>query len=261
MSRAAGAHPSREAGARRVRWSEAARWRAAGGPPLAPQLDRALAVGVRGALARETAEGWARAVGAARAAWTADFDGEQFALGRAFYTHLETGRSAAYFADAPASDARVEAIVPGLQVWMRELLGALVGGVVRARSGFCGAGVHVFPAGEKVAREGGVVHFDLEGLTPHQLDRRAPAVTLVVMLEAPRTRGGLRLWDVRWDGDDEPDPEGLAPPATMRSRAGDAVLIEAYRLHQIEPFGGDRPRLSATLHAAEVAPGAWECWF
>lgn len=260
MSPASGAHPS-GAPARRARWIDAARWRASGAPPLAPRLDEDLGMGVRGVLPGATADAWARAVREARTAWTADFDGEQFALGRAFYTHLETARSAAYFADAAASDARVEAIVPGLQAWMRALLGELVGGVVRPRVGFCGAGVHVFPAAEKVAREGGVVHFDLEGLTPHQLARRARAVTLVVMVEAPRTRGGLRLWDVRWDGGDEPDPDELPRPVTMRSRAGDAVLIEAYRLHQIEPFGGDRPRLSATLHAAEVAGGVWECWF
>src|SRR5687768_13111379 len=48
---------------------------------------------------------WVEGIYAGRADWTADFGGEQFALGRAFYTHYEEGKSEAYFADVAASDA------------------------------------------------------------------------------------------------------------------------------------------------------------
>lgn len=245
----------------RAAWVDGDRWRARGAPPLLDRLERAPGLGVRRALEPARAAAWAAAVRGADDAWTADFGGEQFALGRAFYTHLETGRSAAYFRDAAASDARVETVAPGLQEAMRALLARLVGGSVRPRAGFCSAGIHVFPAGEPVARDGGVVHFDLQGLTPWQLERRARAVTLVVMLAAPRRGGGLRLWDVTWQGAPEPPACDLDPPRTLRSRAGDAVLLEAYRLHQIEPFGGAEPRLSATLHGAEIDRGVWESWF
>lgn len=242
-------------------WRAAATWRDQGAPPLTTALARTRGVGLRGALTERRARSWASRVLRARAGWTSDFGGEQFALGRAFYTHLETGSSAAYFRDVAASDARVEAALPGLQSFMRDLLGAMVGGTTRQRPGFCAAGVHVFPAGEHLSREGGVVHFDLEGLTPHQLRRRARAVTLVVMLQAPARGGGLKLWDHAWQGRPEPDPDELPPPRAMRSRAGDAVLIEAYRLHQIESFAGDLDRISATLHAAEVDRDVWETWF
>jgi hypothetical protein len=145
---------------------------------------------------------------------------------------------------------------------MLALLKRLTGGAVRARHGFCGPGVHVFPAGEQVARKGGVIHFDVEGLTPYQLERRVRALSLIVMLQPAVHGGGLRLWDVRWSGHEEPTPSELAAPhATHRYRAGSAVLMDSHRLHQIRPFRGDRHRISITVHAAEVDRGIWETWF
>lgn len=224
------------------------------GASLAVALERA----VEPALCRE----WAQAVRRARKDWVADFGREQFALGRAFYTHLETGRSAVYFRDAAASDERVERHLPGMQDVVLTLFEALTGGATRRRYGFCGPGVHVFPAREKVARSGGVIHFDTEGLTPHQLQRRTRALSLIVMLQAPAWGGGLRLWDVRYSGRDEPTEAELSASAqTYRYEVGSAVLMDSYRLHQIRPFRGKRPRVSITVHAAEVDRGVWETWF
>jgi len=202
---------------------------------------------------------------AARDAWTADFGGEQYTLGRAFYTHLETGQTGVYFADAAASDGRVEAVVPGVGAMVRGWLGQMLGAVVVPRPGFCGPGFHVFEAGEKVSRAGGVMHFDMEGLTRHQRAVRAPAVTLVLMVCPALRGGGLRLWDVVYAGrpDTDLDDDIIAAAArrTVRYRAGDALLMDSYRLHQIAPFGGDGARVSLTAHAVEVSPGLWECWF
>jgi hypothetical protein len=199
---------------------------------------------------------------AARDRWTPDFGGEQFALGRAFYTHLETGRTKEYFAEAAASDALVESVVPGMAAETLALLARVLGGQVRPRPGFCGPGVHVFPAGGKVAREGGVVHYDLEGLTPHQKATGQRAMTLVWMLQPGRSGGGLRLWDACYDGrpDSDIDPDEL-DRVTVRSEAGDAVLIDSRRLHQIRPFRGDLDRVSITVHGVEVDRGVWETWF
>ncbi len=236
-------------------------------PPgsLYSRLPEHLAVGVRGMIAEEDCVAMTRAVMDARALWTADFGGEQHSLGRAFYTHLETGRAGEYFADAEASDGRVEAVLPGFQSGLRAELGRMLGARVVARGGFCGPGVHVFEAGEKVARAGGVMHFDTEGLTRNQRALRAPAVTLVVMLCPAARGGGLRLWDVVYAGrpDTELDDAEIAAAArrTLRYRVGDAVLMDSYRLHQIAAFGGAGPRVSATAHAVEVSPGLWECWF
>jgi hypothetical protein len=244
---------------RRVLWRDAARW---DDTPLLPALRRHPAVGLRGALDAATAAAWAAAVVAADVNLVDDFGGEQRALGRAFYTHLETGRARAYFADARGSDAVVQRVLPGMQERTLALLSRLLGGVVRRRHGFCGPGVHVFPAGEKVARVGGVTHYDLEGLTAHHLAERPRAVSFVWMLQPPTTRGGLGLYPRVFRGDNWPLER--APPrggTTTRSRAGDALLFSSFRLHRIEGFGGSRPRVSITCHAVEVDGDVWEAWF
>ena len=207
----------------RASTAKADAWNDSGREPLLSRLDAHPAVRVRGALTMEAAGGLASRVLLARDRWTPDFGGEQFALGRAFYTHLETGRAKEYFAGAAASDALVEAVVPGVPGRTLALLARLLGGEVRRRPGFCGPGVHVFPAGGKVAREGGVVHFDLEGLTEHQKARGHRAVTLVWMLQPAVFGGGLRLWDALFDGrpDSEIDAADRAH-VTVRSDAGDA---------------------------------------
>jgi len=230
--------------------------------PHAERLDSHSAVVLEGAVDEPTCARWVDGVLRSSEAWTEDFDGEQFALGRAFYTHFETGRSEEYFADAAASDARVEEGAPGLQRWMRDALAELTGARVVARRGWCGAGVHVFPAGEKVARAGGVVHFDVEGLGRHHLARRKRALSLVLMLQAAEHGGGLRLWDVRYDGSEHASEEQLsAPSEIVEYGRGDLFVFDSYRMHQIQPFSGERDRISATLHAAETDRGLWECWF
>lgn len=246
----------------RISWTRAADWRARGEPALASSLTHGLAAGVRGLWSAEACATAAVEVVRRRSAWTADFGGEQFALGQAFYTHLETGRAAEYFRNAGRSDALVEATLPGMQAAVRALFGRLAGGRVRARTGFCGPGVHVFPAGEKVAREGGVIHFDTEGISPVHLERRARALTLVIMLQPATRGGGLRVWDVRYRGRDAATAAELRRTAmTTLYRAGDALLLESYRLHQIQSFSGQRDRISVTLHGVEVDADVWETWF
>ncbi|MCS7079423.1 MAG: 2OG-Fe(II) oxygenase [Chloracidobacterium sp.] len=198
---------------------------------------------------------------AARARWVEAFGGLQFSLGRAWYTDLEMGREDVYFAEASAHNALVERYAPGLQRRMRRLVRAAVGRPVVQREGWRGAGIHIFPAGGWAAQQGGDIHFDTEGLLPEQLAARAPALTVVVMLQPPVTGGGLRLWDAVYVGADEPSPEQLARPhATVTYGVGDALIFDSYRLHWIEPFTGDRDRLSATLHAVRVGE-IWESWF
>ena len=205
---------------------------------------------------------WVEGVYGGRKEWTSDFGGEQFSLGRAFYTHYETGKSEAYFADVVASDKRVEGHVPGLQAAMLELVAKVTGSRVGKRRGWCGPGVHVFPPKGPVSKRGGVLHFDTEGLAAHHIAARRPALTLVAMLQVPKSEGGLRVWDVRYDGHDHATAEEEAAPSAIVSyEEGDVVLIDSYRLHQIQPFTGDRDRISATVHAAQVDPGLWETWF
>ena len=222
----------------------------------------ALSVTVPRLLAKAECARMVRAVYDARAAWNPDFDGHQFSLGCAFYTHLETGRSDEYFASAAESDARVERALPGMQAWMRKLCADLTGGHARSRRGWCGAGVHVFPAGGEVARRGGVRHFDIEGLNKRQMDARRPALSFVLMLQAPERGGELRLWNARYHGNEHATAaDARKKSVTLSYEVGSAVVFDSYRLHQIRPFSGARDRISVTLHAAEVDPGVWETWF
>ncbi len=204
----------------------------------------------------------AAAVTGARAQWNHDFGGAQFSLGRAFYTHFETGKSDAYFAGVHESDALVERTLPGMQSFMRELCAQLTGDHARARRGWCGAGVHIFPAGGEVAKKGGVRHFDVEGLNERQTQGERAALSIIVMLQTPERDGGLRLWEARYHGCEH------ATRADERTRSelctydvGDVLAMDSYRLHQIQPFPGNRDRISITLHAAEVDAGVWETWF
>ncbi|OYT70898.1 MAG: hypothetical protein CFK52_09745 [Chloracidobacterium sp. CP2_5A] len=228
--------------------------------PAAPAATE-LAVRVRGWLDAALCAQIAASVYAAREDWVEAFGGLQFSLGRAWYADLEMGREAAYFAEAAWRNALVERHAPGLQRRMRRLARAAVGRPVIQREGWCGAGVHIFPAGGWVARQGGDIHFDTEGLLPEQLATRAPALTIVVMLQPPVAGGGLRLWDAGYAGADEPSPEQLARPSlTARYGVGDALIFDSYRLHWIEPFAGGRDRISVTLHAARIGD-IWESWF
>jgi len=236
----------------------------------APEAEAAPAAGfvadgvfhARGVLGREERERWLVGAYAARAAWTPSFEGAQFTLGRAYYTHLEEGRAAEYFAAARASDEAVARAMPGMQARMRAIVASLCASPVAPRAGWCGAGVHIFPAGGWLADRGGDVHFDTEGLLPDELAARAPALSAILMLQPPARGGGLRVWDALYDGDD------VVPPRTRARRAsvtvdyapGDLVVIDSYRLHQIQPFAGTHDRISITLHAVKSKAG-WTSWF
>lgn len=233
-----------------------------GGGGVVAELEQAYAVVVDGVFSPAECGKLAERIALARSDWVPAFGSEQFSLGRAFYTHFEQGECREYFADAAASDARVERHLPGLQRRLQDLVASLTGGACFPRRGFCGAGVHVFPAGEKVSREGGVLHFDTEGLPTHHVERRKRALSVVVMLAVPESGGGLKVWGARYAGADHPSEAALGTPAcVLEYLPGRAIVIDSYRLHQIQPFGGARDRVSATLHAAEVDPGRWETWF
>lgn len=231
------------------------------GPGLAALTQGAAAVCVRGFWDPVRAGDAARAVLAHREAWVSDFGGLQFCLGRAWYTHLETARTAEYFAGAAAADALVERVVPGLQDALRDAVAGVTGQRVVARRGWCGAGVHVFPAGGACATVGGDRHFDDEGLSRATRKARSPAISLVLMLQPPESGGALRLWQARYEGAPHPTAAQCnAPSIAVPSGPGDLVVFDSYRLHQIQPFTGETDRISATLHAATVG-AAWESWF
>ncbi|MFQ3582988.1 MAG: hypothetical protein SNJ67_06085 [Chloracidobacterium sp.] len=228
--------------------------------PMLPSASD-LAVRVRGWLEPALCARWVASVYAAREHWVEAFGGLQFSLGRAWYTDLEMGREADYFAEAAERNALVERYAPGLQRRMRQLARAVVGRPVIQREGWCGAGIHIFPAGSWVAQQGGEIHFDTEGLLPEQLAEQTPALTLVVMLQPPVDGGGLRLWEARFEGDETPSPAQLARPSqSIAYGVGDALIFDSYRLHWIEPFTGDRDRISVTLHVVQTGP-VWESWF
>jgi hypothetical protein len=212
-------------------------------------------------LTRGASTSFTAGVLAGRPEWTMNFHGAQFTLGRAWYTHLEVDREDDYFDQVANSDATVERWAPGLQAAMIDGAARLLEAPVVRREGWCGPGVHVFLHGSEVAKKGGELHFDNEGLSDAQIARRATALSFVLMLQPPESGGGLRLWDRFYDGEDFPENPGpRVPTALVRYGAGELVVFDSYRMHQIQPFGGDLDRISATMHVAEE-DGVWECWF
>jgi hypothetical protein len=112
-----------------------------------------------------------------------------------------------------------------------------------------------------VAEHGGVLHFDTEGLAFHHVEQRRPALSFILMLQPPTDSGGVRVWDVSYEGEDEVADDALdCDTDLLVSDVGDLVVLESYRLHQIQPFGG-ADRVSVTVMAAEVDRDRWEAWF
>ena len=219
-----------------------------------------LAVQYQGVLSRRACVALVRGVYAGRDDWVSNFDGVQFTLGRAWYVHLETDREDEYFDGAAASDASVERFVPGLADQLLDLMQRFLGGPVARREGWCGPGVHVFPAHAWVSHHGGDVHFDCEGLTDDQLAAHADAVTAILMLQPAAQGGGLRVWDHLYEDEDTEEAPGSSRCEIVAYGAGDLVFIDSYRLHQICASSGPLDRISMTAHA--VWNGAcWETWF
>ncbi len=230
-------------------------------PPLLGAYVRERAVRFPGAVDAATCRAMVEGVYRAKARWTANFSGAQFTLGRAWYTHFEEDREDEYFDGAAASDACVEEALPGLQDLVLRVVQERLGAPVARRPGWCGPGVHIFPAGSQVARRGGEVHFDTEGMDDAQLERRTPSLSFVVMLQMPELGGGLRVWDQRYDGEDFPEHPGpRVASSTIVYTPGELVGFDAYRLHQILSFRGDLDRISATVHVL-FEDGVWQAWF
>jgi hypothetical protein len=224
------------------------------------KLDDHLALHFEGVLTRRECAAYARGVYAGRSAWIPNFEGVQFTLGRAWYVHLETDREDEYFENVAASDAAVERFVPGLADRLLALIRRCVGAEIERRPGFCGPGVHVFPAGEYVSHHGGDVHWDVEGLTEEQVAAHAPAVTAVLMLQPAAQGGGLRVWDKLYEDEETEEEPSSALSEEIVYGVGDLVILDSYRLHQICASSGPLDRISATAHTVCV-DGRWQAWF
>src|SRR5262249_19179697 len=107
---------------------------------------------------------------------------------------------------------------------------------------------------------GGDIHFDVEGLTREELAARAPAKSVILMLQPCAGGGGLRLWDLLYDGADSVDEPDWIPSRIVDYAVGDLAIIDSYRLHQIQPFEGAVDRISATAHLV-LSGGRWQAWF
>lgn len=199
---------------------------------------------------------------AGRDAWTADQASHQYTLGRSHRIHHEQQREEEYFAQTASADALVRRWTPGLQGRMVALVRLLVSGRVAQRAGWCGAGVHIYPAGGHCAEQGGERHFDIDGLEPAALSAATPALTCVLMLQPAQEGGELRVWERLYDGDASvAEPDLREASALCSYGAGDLLVIDSRRLHRITRFGGTRDRVTVTLRAAYVKErGLWEVW-
>jgi hypothetical protein len=233
------------------------------GPSPFERLRDHLAVHFQGVLGRRECAAYTRGVYAGRSSWVPNFDGVQFTLGRAYYVHLETDREEEYFENVESADAAVERYVPGLVDRLLAMMRICVGAEVGRRPEFCGPGVHVFPSGEYVSHHGGDVHWDIEGLAEEWVEERLETLTAVLMLQPAAQGGGLRVWDKVYEDEDSDEAPGSAEHEDIVYGAGDLVILDSYRLHQILPSTGPLDRISATAHSVRTGGpgGGWQAWF
>lgn len=249
-------------GGREPRYHEAM-WsaRALSRPEQWAALAAARVVHAPGLLTGQSCHAMLERITSASSEWTQDFGGDQLSLGRAWYTHYESGRTRHYFRDATRANALVERVLPGMQDGVRALVADFVGEPAVFRPGWCGPGVHLFVPGSPVAEQGGSIHFDLEGLRDEK-ERQRPALSVVVMLQPAERGGALRLWPTRYRGAMHPsEAEQAGAYQSHRYARGDAMLFESQRLHQIAPFSGAQMRVSITAHALRTDAGVWQVWF
>jgi hypothetical protein len=111
-----------------------------------------------------------------------------------------------------------------------------------------------------VSHHGGDVHWDIEGLDDEWVEEHAPALSAILMLQPAAFGGGLRVWDHLYEDEDSEEAPGSAESEVIAYGAGDLVIIDSYRLHQICASTGPLDRISATGHAVRTAAG-WQAWF
>jgi hypothetical protein len=200
--------------------------------------------------------------------WYPNYGGEQYSLGRVWSTHIDDGITDDYFRGAEESKGMIESHFPGLYDKIRTFFSLVQHGEpVVLRTGWAGPGFVVFPAHGRCADIGGDIHYDWEGLSAEQFnDPAAEAYSFISMLQKPQVGGGLRLWDMFYDRvckREELAPKASAPAVdslTVDYQIGDLLVIDSFRLHQIQPFSGDIDRICLTFHAARYQDG-WHIWF
>lgn len=224
-------------------------------------LDVPLAYLVRGAMSREEAISIGQTVMYAKEFWTPAFRGDFHTFGRAYYVDKTMRASKLYHELAEFSNELIERNVPGFAARMRRYMELMVSAPVTARSGnnWCGAGMHIL----HTTKHHGVIHCDVEGYTPALRYAKVPLVSTVLMLQKPMSGGGLRIWDRLYGADKRQAYERISKNVVsdiVHYEPGDLVFFDSYRFHQIQAHGGDLPRITATLHAAQTG-NTWESWF
>jgi hypothetical protein len=87
------------------------------------------------------------------------------------------------------------------------------------------------------------------------------------MLQKPERGGGLHIWDISYNPmhkEEEIITRTSAPDAPsllIDYQVGDLLMINAFKLHQIQPFEGEIDRICLTFHVARHPGGGWYTWF
>lgn len=201
--------------------------------------------------------------------WLPNYDGEQYSLGRVWYTHFDEKIDDEYFRNAEESKKMITSNFPGLYEKIIKLCTSIEKGAnISIRDGWAGPGFAIFPAHGRCAEIGGDIHYDWEGLTDGQLDdQNAEGYSFIAMLSKPESGGGLKIWDIKYDQArkqeelvawaESPD----APYTLIDYQLGDLVMINSFYLHQIQTFSGDIDRICLTFHIARHKENQWYIWF
>jgi hypothetical protein len=203
--------------------------------------------------------------------WVPSYEGEQYALGRVWYAHVDDRIQDNYFERAIESNKMIETHFPGLYQKLCNFCSKIqMNEPVRIREKWAGPGFVIFPAHEYCAKEGGGIHYDWEGLTEEQRNNSdTEAYSFISLLQKPERGGGIRIWETKYDPSRKEEslkpsidilPDPGAKNVLIDYQVGDLLLINSLSLHQIQPFEGDADRITLTFHIAKNSE-SWHIWF
>ncbi len=203
----------------------------------------------------------------ARHLWTSGFDGEQFALGEVWYHYRDTdGLFEDYTAKAADSIKTFNTILPTLYpkivTFLRQVLAPAP---VDFRDGYAGPGIVIFPPDEYVAKNGGPLHYDWEGLLPEEYkNNQTEAYSFVSMLSKPQTGGNLRIVDTMYDPSRDDNMGDLIITGMKECEVdylpGEMWMFRSMMAHGIQSFTGEKDRVCLTFHLLK-RDEKWLLWF
>lgn len=207
----------------------------------------------------------------ARSDWSEGFKGQQYSLGEVWYHYAETNEGVETYREQAVNSRDIfEKHIPGLHAHILNFLcDTLNTSSVSIRDGWAGPGIVSFLSQNYVAKNGGGLHYDIEGLSVEEMtDPAFELYSFVSMLQKPDSGACLYTWDKRYDHNDAKDRENSPMMSSVAGKKRayinyqlcDLWMFKGLNAHHIEKFTGDLDRICLTFHIAK-RNDHWDVWF